>query len=222
MHTPSPTPTPLPTDLPHAAALDQLCLAWFLTATPALAISAPRREWFATDPAFDDALRHAFLPLVHLARDGGLEAWESHPRGVLGLMLLTDQLPRNLFRGSPESFASDPLARDIARRAISRGDDRQVPFVARAFIYLPFEHSEDLADQRLSVSLFEQLERDLREAEPPAPPSLVEWGALTRDYAVKHLVLIERFGRFPHRNETIGRPSTPDEVAFLASAGRGF
>ncbi|MBL8783481.1 MAG: DUF924 domain-containing protein [Deltaproteobacteria bacterium] len=220
MDTPPRPPSDL-ADLPHAAALDALCHAWFLTTTPELAVPAPRREWFMTDPAFDDALRQAFLPLVHLARDGGLAPWEGHPRGVLGLMLLTDQLPRNLFRASAEAFASDPTARAIARRALDRGVDRDLPFVARPFLYLPFEHAEDPADQDLSVALFEGLERDLRAADPPAT-ALFEWGAQTRDYAHKHRVIIERFGRFPHRNEAIGRPSTPDELAFLASAGRGF
>lgn len=222
MDTPSHLPPrPAIGDLPHAAALDALCEAWFLTRTPELAVPAPRREWFMTDPAFDEALRRDFLPLLGLAKDGALTAWEDHPRGVLGLMLLTDQLPRNLFRGHGDAFASDPVARAIARRALDRQVDQGLPFVARAFVYLPFEHAEDLADQRLSVALFEALERDLRAALPPTP-ALVEWGALTRDFAHKHLVIIERFGRFPHRNDALGRPSTADELAFLASAGRGF
>ena len=166
-----------------------------------------RKAWFLKDPEFDSACAR-FTPTREAALAGAHDAWAETPRGVLALLILLDQLSRNLFRGQAAAFAADPRARDIARVALARGFDRAVTPIERVFLYLPFEHSEDLADQDLSVRLFEAL--------PPIE------GAAVADYAHRHRDVIRRFGRFPHRNAALGRVSTPEELAYLAEPGAGF
>jgi uncharacterized protein (DUF924 family) len=171
-----------------------------------------RKAWFTRDDAFDDTCRDGFGGLVAPAREGALDGWASTPRGALALLLLLDQFPRNLFRGSAEAFASDAHARDIARGAVLRDRfDLALPPAARIFLYLPFEHGEAIADQDLAVALFEGL-RDIPAMRAPDG---------TIDYAWRHRAVIQRFGRFPHRNAALGRPSTPAERAWL-DAGGGF
>mgnify|MGYP002780686682 CR=1 FL=1 len=171
-----------------------------------------RKAWFLRDDAFDTTIRKAFGALVTPARDGAYDRWAVSPRGALALLILLDQFPRNLFRGHAEAFASDAHAREIARRAVLRDRfDLALTPTERAFLYLPFEHSETMADQHLSVALFE----GLRDAKLHAEPN----GAI--DYAWRHWHVIRRFGRFPHRNAALGRTSTPAESAWL-SAGGGF
>ena len=164
------------------------------------------------DAAFDTTCRDGFGALVAPARDGALDDWAETPEGALALLLLLDQFPRNLFRGSAEAFASDPHARAIARRAVlSNRQDLVLTPLQRVFLYLPFEHGEALADQDLSVALFEGL-RDT--------PALALPGSVVA-YAWAHRAVIQRFGRFPHRNAALGRANTPEETAWLA-AGGGF
>lgn len=171
-----------------------------------------RKAWFERDAAFDAACRDGFGALVAPAREGALDGWAATPRGALALLLLLDQFPRNLHRGSAEAFAADPHARAVARRAVLRDrHDLALPPTARIFLYLPFEHGEALADQDLSVALFEGL-RDIPAMRAPG-------GAI--DYAWRHRAVIQAFGRFPHRNAALGRASTAAEQAWLA-AGGGF
>jgi len=171
-----------------------------------------RMAWFKKDDAFDATCRDGFGGLVIPARDGALDGWAETPEGALALLLLLDQFPRNLFRGSAEAFASDAHARAVARAVVlGRGMDRTLTPMQRIFLYLPFEHGEAMADQDLSVALFEGL-RDT--------PGLAAPGSAI-DYAWRHREVIRRFGRFPHRNAVLGRESTPDEAAWLA-AGGGF
>lgn len=170
-----------------------------------------RQAWFAKDEAFDAACRD-FGPLLLPARDGALDAWAGTPEGALALLLLLDQIPRNLHRGRAEAFAFDPHGRAVARRAVlARGFDRALTPVKRVFLYLPFEHGEDMADQDLSVALFEGL-RDVPAMRAPGGPI---------DYAWRHRAVILRFGRFPHRNAALGRACTAAEAAWLAEGG-GF
>lgn len=171
-----------------------------------------RQAWFIKDEAFDASCRDGFGPLVIPARDGALDHWAETPGGALALLLLLDQFPRNLFRGSAEAFASDPHARAIARQAVlaCRQDLALTP-LQRVFLYLPFEHGEAMADQDLSVALFEGL-RDT--------PALAAPGSVIT-YAWAHRAVIQRFGRFPHRNAALRRETTPEEAAWLA-AGGGF
>ena len=168
-----------------------------------------RDVWFKVDRAFDAQCRDQFGPPRERAAAGDCADWALEAEPCLALILLLDQLPRNLFRGSAKAFATDPLAREAARAALGRGFDRSLPATWRQFIYLPFEHSEDLADQELSVKLATQLARD---------PAFAQ----TLDYAQRHHVIIARFGRFPHRNAALGRQSTPEEEAFLKEPGSSF
>jgi uncharacterized protein (DUF924 family) len=171
-----------------------------------------RQAWFTRDDAFDAACRDGFGGLVAPAREGALDGWAATPRGALALLLLLDQFPRNLHRGSAEAFASDPHGRAMARHAVLRDRfDLALPAAARTFLYLPFEHGETMPDQDLSVALFE----GLRDVPGQARPG----GAI--DYAWRHRVVIQRFGRFPHRNAALGRETTPAEQAWL-DAGGGF
>jgi uncharacterized protein (DUF924 family) len=165
-------------------------------------IKAGPRRWFAKDEAFDAEIRERFEALHHAAARRELDAWAQTSDGALALLLLLDQFPRNLFRGSPHAFATDPLARHFAQEAIECGFDAAVNPALRQFFYLPFEHSEVLADQERSVAL----------CAASGDKDLLKWAGIHRD-------IIVRFGRFPHRNASLGRTNTPDEDAFLKSGG---
>lgn len=159
-----------------------------------------RPLWFASTPGFDAILRTRFLETCRAAAAGQLRDWEATAEGALALVIVLDQFPLNLFRGQPESFATEAAARAIADRAIGQGFDQALSPIQRQFLYLPFMHSETLADQECSVRLYQQpgLEENLR-------------------FARHHHDLIQRFGRFPHRNAILSRVSTAEELAYLAS-----
>jgi uncharacterized protein (DUF924 family) len=158
--------------------------------------------WFARDDETDATIRTRFLAVHEAAAAGLLAAWEDTADGALALLIVLDQFPRNMFRGSARAYASDTLARAVADRALARGFDLRFANPERRFFYLPFMHSEDLADQERCVSLCAAAgDRD---------------GV---DYAVIHADIIRRFGRFPHRNASLGRTTTADEAAFLAAGG---
>jgi len=170
----------------------------------------PRAEWFRKDAGFDAGIRSRFLPAVEAALAGRLAAWGDDRQGFLALLILLDQFPRNLFRGEAKAFAGDPPARRLAERVLDRSWDKDLSAVEKLFVYLPFEHSEALADQERSVSLFSALA-----AGHPGCDGFL-------DYAHRHHEVIARFGRFPHRNAALGRPSTPEETSYLAQPGSGF
>jgi uncharacterized protein (DUF924 family) len=163
-------------------------------------------KWFAKDHRFDEAIRLRFEPVHFAAARGEYDAWMAAAEGSLALLLLLDQFPRNLWRGSPHAFATDGMARRIARHAVLADFDQEVEPDLRPFFYLPFEHSEDPADQALSVSLCEALRDATGDTE-------------TLRYAVVHRDIIVRFGRFPHRNRALGRETTAEEQAFLDEGG---
>jgi uncharacterized protein (DUF924 family) len=163
-------------------------------------------QWFAAKPAFDEAIRLKFEPVHHAAARGQYDAWRDEAEGALALVILLDQFPRNLYRGSGHAFATDPLARTITRQAIARGFDRQTEALLRPFFYLPFEHSEILADQDEGIALCQALADEAGDAET------LKWARIHRD-------IIERFGRFPHRNRALGRATTAQEQAFLDDGG---
>lgn len=169
-----------------------------------------RQVWFKKDAAFDDAIRRLFLEDVERAAAGELLAWREEPRACLVLVLLLDQFPRNLFRGDARSFASDRAALDITNHALAQGFERQVLPVERIFFYLPLEHSENLADQERCVELVRSLAANHPEFESYL------------DYAQRHHDVIKQFGRFPHRNEILGRETTPAEAEFLQQPGSRF
>lgn len=169
-----------------------------------------RAEWFRKDPAFDAQIRQRFGALIDRALAGELSGWSDDAPSALAQVIVLDQFTRNSFRETARAFAGDARALAAAQAMVARGQDRQLIGVQRQFVYLPFEHAEDLGQQRRAVELFGQLEQ-----QEPALAGLKEW-------AVKHHDIIERFGRFPHRNAALGRQSTPEEVAFLQQPGSGF
>lgn len=181
-----------------------------MAATPADVVgfwtAAGPAKWFAKSQAFDDAIRLKFEPVHHAAARGEYAGWADSPDGALALLILLDQFPRNLFRGDAHAFATDPLARAIASRAIAAGLDKQAAPELRQFFYLPFEHSEALEDQDRSVALCEAHDAETGDIE-------------TLKWAVMHRDIIRRFGRFPHRNACLGRETTPEEQAFLDEGG---
>ena len=158
-------------------------------------------RWFAKDEAFDGRFRASCMALHEAAARGELRSWLATPESALALVLLLDQFPRNCFRGTPRMFATDALARDVAAAVIEDGHDRAVAAELRVFFYLPYEHSEDLADQERAVELIAPL------------------GETDRHYAELHRDIIRRFGRFPHRNAVLGRATTAEEQRFLDEGG---
>lgn len=185
---------------------------WFL---PAEDGGFDVERWFRRDDAFDAAVRTRFMDVHQAAVRGDCSAWITHPQGTLALLIVLDQFSRNLFRDSPRAFAQDAEACAIAHDMVRREGDQELAPVERVFVYLPFEHSEDLDDQRLSVELFEQLEQSVPEGQRS------QFAGFS-DYARQHARIIERFGRFPHRNAVLGRPSTAEETAFLELPGSSF
>ncbi|MFE1746903.1 DUF924 family protein [Coleofasciculus sp. H7-2] len=159
----------------------------------------PRQVWFTKKPQFDEEIRTRFLQDYELAAADRLNRWKESPQSCLALILLLDQFPRNLFRGTAIAFATDSLALSAAQYAVANGFDRELLPIQRCFNYLPFEHSENLEHQRQSVELFQQLSDD--------PDSIAYIS-----YAVRHFEVIERFGRFPHRNQILDRETTPQEA----------
>lgn len=170
---------------------------WFKELTP--------KQWFVKDPELDDTITKRFASL-HLALSRQVPSeWRASAEARLALVIVLDQFPRNMYRGSPLAFATDTLALNAAKAALAVGADANVSEHRRIFFYLPFEHAENLADQNRAVALCEAL-----------------GNAEYLDYARQHQVIIERFGRFPHRNAILGRTSTAEEEAYLAQPGAGF
>jgi len=168
-----------------------------------------RAVWFRKDPAFDEEVRRRFDEIVAIGLAGGLGEWCVDAPGALARVIVLDQFTRNLFRDTPRAFAGDERALATADDAVARDLDRELDGHGRWFLYMPFEHAESAAAQRRSLALFEALARDTGD---PAP----------LDWARKHADVIFRFGRYPHRNETLGRTSSPEEIAFLAQPGSRF
>lgn len=166
--------------------------------------NAGGEKWFRGGDAFDRECESRFFNAHLAAARREYEAWMEHPEGALALLILLDQIPRNVFRDSGHAYATDGLALHYAVRAVETGLDVQVEPGLRAFMYLPFEHSEAIADQHRAVALFRAM-----------------GDGMYIDYALRHLEVIEQFGRFPHRNRALGRVSTPEEQAWL-DAGGGF
>ncbi|MCR9176276.1 MAG: DUF924 domain-containing protein [Alphaproteobacteria bacterium] len=164
-----------------------------------------REQWFKKDEAFDSEMDQRFADLQARAADGGCVDWEETADGRMALILVLDQFSRNLHRADPRAFAQDTRARAVARTAIALGDHVVAAPDRKLFLYLPFEHSEAMADQEWCMSLFTAL----------GDPELL-------DYAERHRVIVERFGRFPHRNAVLGRESTPEELEFLQQPGSSF
>jgi uncharacterized protein (DUF924 family) len=168
-----------------------------------------REAWFNRDPEFDREIRDRFEPVYEEAAAGRLDHWKSEARSCLALIVVLDQFPRNMYRGDARMYAADEKAREAARHAVEHAYDRELSPYRRLFMYLPFEHSEELDDQRLSVDLFRGLATEMGSED-------------LLGYAVRHLEIVERFGRFPHRNEILGRRTTPEETKFLSGPDSSF
>ena len=179
---------------------------WF---GPAEMRGKARAEWFRKDEKFDAEIRRLFGTLHAAAARGELETWRVEPRSTLALVIVLDQFSRNLYRGDARAFAQDAHALQCAREALARGDDAKLLPVERQFLYIPFEHSEDLAAQDCAVELMRALDSY------EATRGLVEW-------VERHREVIRRFGRFPHRNALLGRASTSEEAEFLKQPGSSF
>lgn len=158
----------------------------------------PKNFWFLSTPALDAQIRLEFEDIYKTALNGELDLLSETAEGVLALVLILDQFPRNMYRGAPHAFLSDPLALKIAKRALSKGLDKSLTPVQKMFFYLPFQHSECLDDQEISVELYKSI-----------------GDKVALDYALEHYEIIKSFGRFPHRNAILSRKNTPDEIAYL-------
>jgi len=172
---------------------------WFIESAPA--------QWFQKNEIFDDMIRERFMPVYDMAKAGLCDTWTKDSDGCLALCIILDQFPRNMFRNDAKAFATDDKAREIAGHAIKKGFDQVLVPLKRRFLYLPFEHSEDLDHQQLNVELF----ASMRDEDP-----------LGYEYALRHQRIISEFGRFPHRNKALGRPNTLAEEAYLTSLNAGF
>jgi uncharacterized protein (DUF924 family) len=168
-----------------------------------------REEWFRKDPSFDARVTEQFADLYEEAAGGNLDGWRDDAESCLALVILLDQFPRNMFRGDGRTHAEDSRALGASEYAVEHALDRELPAFQRMFLYMPFMHSESVEDQRRSVEMFERL------AGEEGAPDVVS-------YAVAHRDIVERFGRFPHRNEILGRETTPEEAVFLTKEGSSF
>jgi uncharacterized protein (DUF924 family) len=199
-----------------ADASEALLAFWFGEAAEDAGVAQRQgRLWWSKDAEVDRLIEERFGAALRLAANGGLADWPDTPRGRLARVILLDQLPRNIYRGRPEAFAWDALARQQAEAALAAGDEAGLRPIERVFLYMPFEHAEDLALQELAVERFALLCDQV----PPSVRSVFQ-GFL--DFAVRHRDIIRRFGRFPHRNAILGRPSTAEETAFLKEPGSSF
>jgi uncharacterized protein (DUF924 family) len=181
----------------NADTVDEIVKFWFEELSP--------EAWYKADEKRDGEIRQRFVQAYDELKSGVPARWLETPKGYLAAILALDQFPRNMFRGDPKAFAADVEALGLAKRAIAEGVDMRLPPDMRAFIYLPFQHAEDKADQASSVELFTALGN---------PNNL--------DFALRHKAIIDRFGRFPHRNAILGRESTEEESSFLKEPGSSF
>jgi uncharacterized protein (DUF924 family) len=195
---------------------DELLEFWFGDDPDDAAVAKAKAElWWDHRPETDEILQVRFGTAVSSAAVGILDHWTGSPRGRLALILLLDQLPRAIYRGTAEAFAQDSMARKVAEGGFDSGADKLLRPIERLFFYLPFEHSENLEDQDQSVALYRKLLSEVADSHREIFAEFV-------DYAVRHREIIARFGRFPHRNAILGRDSTPDEKAFLEQPGSSF
>jgi uncharacterized protein (DUF924 family) len=195
---------------PHAASV----LAFWFGAPGSSERETYRELWFRKSEAVDRQIADEFGPLIERALRGELADWSREPQGALAQILLLDQFTRNVFRDTPRAFAGDARALATATAIVGRRQDEALPVLQRSFVYMPFEHAEGMGAQDEAVRLFSRL------VDSAVPPSADLKNML--DYAHKHRAVIQRFGRFPHRNAILGRHSTPDEIAFLQEPGSRF
>lgn len=189
---------------------------WFQGTSDDAPIPQERTQfWFRKSPATDQEIRDKFEPLITAAKAEELNHWKTTPQGRLALIILLDQFTRNVYRDTPAAFSGDTLALNLALEGLDQGDDQRIPYVQRPFFYLPLEHAEDLGLQDRCVSLMEQL----KDNAPEVHKGVME---ANHQYAIQHQLIIQRFGRFPHRNKILSRVSTEEEQLFLTQPGSSF
>lgn len=206
--------------MPHDtdALIDAVLTFWFGTLRPDGTVEeATAARWWRKDPAFDAEIRERFGTLVERAAAAGdLDAWRDTPRGAVALVVLLDQFSRNIYRDTAAAFANDPRALEVARHAFDVGHDRALPAAYRYILLMPFMHTETRDGQRDSVARWRAA---AEQADSPAERRLFEAGL---DFAIRHAEIVERFGRYPHRNAILGRDTTPEEADFLTRPGSSF
>ncbi|MDO6459961.1 DUF924 family protein [Granulosicoccaceae sp. 1_MG-2023] len=195
--------------------IDRLYEFWFAGVTPVSIPASASKRWFAGGAALDRRIRDEFGDWVRRAAEGEFDNWQASAKGTLALLLLLDQFPLNIFRGTAQAYAYEERALTCCHRGLAAGQDRQLGYAERIFFYLPLEHAENAADQARSVALFSRLAAG-------APPELKAHARATLGYAEKHRDIINTFGRFPHRNAVLGRPQTAAESAFLQDRANRF
>ncbi len=181
----------------NPARIEEVLRFWFDDLSP--------DDWFESGEGVDNLIRERFQELHEALREQVPETWRSSARGCLAAVIVLDQFPRNMYRGTSRAFAADGAALSLAKEALVRGFDRELSTDERKFLYMPFEHSENPAEQARSMELFGTLENEL-----------------DLDYARRHKEIIDRFGRFPHRNAVLGRISSPEEIEFIKEPGSSF
>lgn len=195
---------------------ETLCEFWFGSSQDDLEVAQQRSQlWWSKNPDVDTEIEARFSSYLPKVANGELEAWQQTSLGTLALILLTDQFPRNMYRGTAQAFAYDAIARALCKQGIKDSTDQSLRPIQRVFFYLPLEHSESLADQEHCLQLFQRL---VAECEPRLKPQIAHY----IDFAIRHRDIIERFGRFPHRNTILNRDSTPAETEFLKTPGSSF
>ena len=196
--------------------IESVIIYWFGEQPDDAAVIREKSDlWWKKNPAVDEEIRLRFEATLEAEMRAELGSWDENPHGRLARILLLDQFPRNMYRGSARAFAGDERARRLAHEALDQGLDRKRRPVERVFLYLPFEHSEHAPDQAASVRLFAALLDEVPETLKPPFRNFL-------DFAQKHKDIVDRFGRFPHRNAILGRASTPEELQFLKSPGSSF
>lgn len=173
------------------------------------------QRWWQKNLEFDQLINDRFLPALNLAAEGGFQDWLKNAKGRLALIILLDQFSRNCFRDTAKAFTQDPLALEYAREGIALNQDKDLALIERVFFYIPFEHSESAEDQETSVQLFKELAELATEKQQTTFNNFY-------DYAIQHKKIIDKFGRYPHRNQLISRSSTPEELEFLKQPGSSF
>ncbi len=194
---------------------------WFQSLTDETPIDKrkpPASSWFTKSRRFDEEIHQNFGGLWQEAKAGGLKDWEKTSRGMLALVILFDQFPRNMFRNSPQAFETDALALELTKRSIKEGTDRELALIERVFLYMPFMHSEAISVQEEGIHAFESLVEDSKKKSSPNT-AYFEYNLL---YAKRHREIIAKFGRFPHRNAVLNRSVTPQEAEFLSKPGSSF
>lgn len=188
---------------------------WFGSLDEELPAQAVIRKWFGSNPEVDKEIEQKYTSTIEQAVDGELNDWRENAQGSIVLVILFDQFPRNIFRRTERAFAYDDLAVQLAQETVEKGFDKRMHFVERIFCYLPFTHQEDEAMQHKGVALFQQLVNQ-------ASGEQYEFGVGSLKIAREHLSIISRFGRFPHRNEALGRVSNEEEIKFLANQANRY